>query len=359
MASVAKRPDGKWRARYRDAAGREHSKHFPRKVDAERWIATQTADLARGDWIDPRRSRTTFRQYSEAWVAAQVWRPNTSRRVHSALRLHLLPVFGDRALASIRPTEVQAFVKALTRTTAPSTARMLYTVLRGIFRAAVQDRMIPDSPCVRIALPAVAPKELEVPGVLTLRRLHAELPERYRAVVLVATGLGLRPGEVFGLEVGDVDFLRRRVRVARQLDERGAVAPLKTASSHRTVPLPQVVADELARHLASGGQRGGLVFVGEDGSPVRRKTFEAAWRRAVTRCEVPGLRLHDLRHAYASALIAAGESVKVVQLRLGHSSATITLDVYGHLWPDSDDKTRAALDAFLGAPADHLRTEQA
>ncbi len=104
---------------------------------------------------------------------------------------------------------------------------MIYTVLRSIFRAAAHDRMISASPCVRIALPAVAPKELEVPDVVMVRRLWEELPERYRAVVLVAAGLGLRPGEVFGLEVADVDFLRRRVRVARQLDQHGVVAPLK------------------------------------------------------------------------------------------------------------------------------------
>lgn len=81
-------------------------------------------------------------------------------------------------------------------------------------------------------------------------------------------------------------------------------------------------------------------------------------RSAVKRCSLGNLRLHDMRHAYASALIAAGVSGKVVQLRLGHTSSMVTLGVYGHLWPDSDDKTRAAVDAFLGAPADSVRPGQ-
>lgn len=132
--------------------------------------------------------------------------------------------------------------------------------------------------------------------------------------------------------------------------------PLKTSGSYRTVPLPQTVADVLARHMAATGRREGLLFLAHDGQPVKRNSFEKVWRAAAVRVGVPTLRLHDLRHAYASALITAGESVKVVQVRMGHASAMVTLDVYGHLWPDSDDKTRSAVDAFLAPGADRLRT---
>jgi integrase len=95
------------------------------------------------------------------------------------------------------------------------------------------------------------------------------------------------------------------------------------------------------------------------GGPVKRNTFEKTWREACKTAGCPGTRLHDLRHAYASALIDAGESVKVIQERLGHASAVMTLDVYGHLWPASEDRTRKAVDAFLTAPADSVRTAEA
>jgi integrase len=94
--------------------------------------------------------------------------------------------------------------------------------------------------------------------------------------------------------------------------------------------------------------------------PALCNSFSKLWRVSVRRAglgDVP--RLHDLRHAYASALIQAGESVKVLQARMGHASAMVTLDVYGHLWPESDDRTRAAVDAFLARPADFSRTEMA
>ena len=245
-------------------------------------------------------------------------------------------------------------------TLAPGTVRTTYATLRAVFRAATLDRVITSSPCVRIALPTVDHKTLVVPDAALVRAIAARLPAHWRAVPLFVAGTGLRPGEVFGPEVADVDFLRRSVRVDRQLNERRELAPLKTRSSYRSVPLPQVVGDEVARHLAAAGRREGLILAGLDGRPARLNTFTVAWRRAVVAAAAPaGLRLHDLRHSCASALIAAGESVKTVQMRMEHASATVTLDVYGHLWPDSEERTRAAVDAWHAPPADSTRTGMA
>lgn len=135
---------------------------------------------------------------------------------------------------------------------------------------------------------------------------------------------------------------------------------LKTAGSQRTVPLPDVVGVLLAAHLAARGRRSGLLLPDTVGAPLKRNTFTQGWRSAVRRTDLPtSLKLHSLIHAYVNALIVAGESVKVVQARMGHSSTMVTLDVYGHLWPDSDDKTRAAIESFLAPPADSGRTDAA
>lgn len=360
MASIRKRPNGQWRARYRDDAGREHAKHFDRKVDAQRWLDEVTTSVLTGRYVDPRAGKVTVRKYAEGWQASQTCRPTTALRVDSTLRNHVLPTFGDRPVASVRPSEVQAWVRALGAELGPQTVRTVYSVLRSLMRAAALDRVIAASPCVRVSLPSAPRKSLVVPSAEDVALLSSKLPAGMRVVPYLAAGLGLRPGEVFGLEVADVDFLRRTVRVERQLDERGRLAPLKTAGSQRTVPLPAVVAERLAAHIAATGRRSGLVLAGRSGEAVRRNSFGKAWRAAVDKSGVgAGLRLHDLRHAYASALIVAGESVKVVQARLGHASAMVTLDVYGHLWPDSDDKTRAAVEAFLAPVADSARTPEA
>jgi integrase len=153
------------------------------------------------------------------------------------------------------------------------------------------------------------------------------------------------------------------------------LGPPKTRASRRTVPLPQVAVDALAAHLAAfpavtqplecrdGGRRWveevELVFTTE-GRPQRRSHFSRHWTRAVAAAEVPGgTTFHDLRHFHASLLIRHGESVKVVQARLGHATAAETLDTYSHLWPDSEDRTRLAVDSVLGAPADSARTDVA
>ena len=358
MASIKRQPSGRWQARYRDDAGREHAQRFARKVDAQRWLDEAAASLVTGQYVDPRAGRMTVREYAAMWQSRQVWRPKTAKRVETDLRVHILPVFGDRPLSSVRRSDMQALVKQLATVLAPSSVKVTFSTPRGLFKAAVEDRLITASPCAGVKLPTVAPKALLIPSVETVRTIGSTLPGRYAAVVYVAAGLGLRPGEVFGLRVADVDFLRRVVSVRWQLDDHGAMVDLKTTASYRTIPLPDVVGVELARHLAAYPSTG-LVFTGNAGQPVKRNTFSKTWRRRATTAGVPDLTLHDLRHVYASALIAAGESVKVVQKRMGHSSAAMTLDVYSHLWPDSDDRSRTIIDAFLGFPADTVRTVEA
>ena len=176
---------------------------------------------------------------------------------------------------------------------------------------------------------------------------------RYRAMVILAAGSGLRQGECFGLTVDRVDFLRRTVTVDRQVVVHAGspphLAPPKTKASYRTVPVPQVVLDALAAHLAaytSGLE--GLVFTNDKGEAIRRTSFGEMWRKAAKVAGLPvGTGMHDLRHTYASLLIRKGLSVKVVQARLGHATAAETLDTYGHLWPDDEDRTREAVEDAL------------
>jgi integrase len=131
--------------------------------------------------------------------------------------------------------------------------------------------------------------------------------------------------------------------------------PPKTAASVRIIPLPTVVIDALAAHPAAYPPlEGGFVFGTDAGHPIRR-TASGIWRPAVKAAGAPyGTGFHELRHYYASLFIRHSESVKVVQARLGHASASETLDTYSHVWPDSDDRTRTAVDSVLSA--DSVRT---
>jgi integrase len=240
---------------------------------------------------------------------------------------------------------------------------VVHRILPGIFKAAVRDRRIVASPCEGTKLQKVHRQRVEPLTLEAVQALTEAVPDRYRAPVTLAAGTGLRQGKAFGLTVDRIDFLRRQLTLDRQLvtmpDRAPYLAPTKTQASVRAVPLPQVVVDALAAHLAAW-PTDELVFTTELGAAIRRTAFsERVWRPAVKRAGLSGVTLHALRHFYASLLIRQGESVKTVPARLGHASAAETLDTYSHLWADSDDRTRAAVDSVLGRVADSLRTDAA
>lgn len=358
MASISRRGD-RWLARYRERpGGPQKTRTFTRKVDAQRWLDETTAALVTGAYVQPGAGRVTFREYAEQWRAVQVHRPTTARHVAGALSRHVYPVLGDRPLEQIRPSDVQAMVKGLDLS--PSTVRVVYRYVSAIFKAAVLDRRIPISPCQGVRLPKTDQQPVQVVETATVMAMVSAMPERMQAMLVLAAGTGMRQGEIFGLTLDRIDFLRRTARVDRQLVEGGIFGPPKTSSSVRTVPLPQAVVDALAAHLqAFPAGQDGLIFTRPSGAPWTRGAFSEHWVKARVTTGTPDeVTMHSLRHFYASLLIRHGESVKVVQSRLGHATAAETLDTYSHLWPDSEDRTRDAVDAVLGAE-DWLRTDQA
>lgn len=370
MASIKKRDNGKWRARYRDESGQEHARHFARRTDAQAWLDQVTASVVRGDYVDPKAGRETVRQYADRWERIQVASEGTKRITDNALRLHILPTLGDMRMGAVRRSDVQSLVKALeakelapatdetpARVMSPGTIRNIYEVAARLFDSAVEDRIISASPCRRIALPKDHGDEVVPPTLDEVEAVRLALGERWRAVVVTLAGSGLRIGELLGLQVSDVDFLRRTIRVERQRLQSGAVGPVKSKASRRTVPVGQVVIDVLAAHLAAYPSDGAL-FADELGEPLAYRRWKRLLNDATAAAGVD-VTSHSFRHFFASALIAGGASVKQVQTVLGHSSAVITLRTYAHLWPGDDDRTRDVMDAVLSPLADNLRTEAA
>lgn len=365
MANIQKRPDGRWRARYRDEAGQEHAKHFTRKLDAQRWLDEVTTSVVMGQYVDPRAGKVSFKDYAEQWRAAQVHRPTSAAYVESVLRRHVYPIFGGRPIGSILPSEVQAWVKLLgtgdrmakRKPLAPATVGVIHGVVSGIFRSAIRDRRIMANPCEGTRLPRVERRRILPLTTAQVETLRTELPDELKALVTVAAGTGMRQGEIFGLTRNRLRLLGTNpvVVVDRQLLTRPGRAtefgPLKTRASYRTIPLPMTVVDALNVHLASRDiGEDDLVFT-LDGRPITRQAFGHVWRpvaKVAGLNQATGPGMHALRHYYASLLIRYGESVKTVQARLGHASAAETLDTYSHLWPDSDDRTRDAIDSVLG-----------
>ncbi len=164
MASIEKRKNGKWRARWREyPGGPQKTRHFARKLDADQFLDRVRGELARGFYVDPSAGKVTFREYAEGWRRAQIHREGTATSVEQQLRLHVYPVLGDRQLHSVRPTEVQAFVRSLEGRLSPGTIQVVYGRVAAVFNAAVRDRLIATTPCVDVRRPATG-SGLDTPG---------------------------------------------------------------------------------------------------------------------------------------------------------------------------------------------------
>lgn len=194
-----------WRARYRDANGKEHARHFKLKRDGQRWLDEVATSIVTGQYVAPRAGRITFQEYATTWLTSQVHRKSTATLYEGHLKRHAYPVLGAMPLESVLPSQIQGWVRGLTVETeeraplAPATVQVVYRVVASVFRAAVKDRRIAVSPCQGIKLPEVVKARVRPMTTAQVDILAAEMPAELRALVTLTAGTGMRQGEVFGL----------------------------------------------------------------------------------------------------------------------------------------------------------------
>lgn len=349
MASVKKRADGKWRARYRDHSGKEHARHFDRKVDATRWLDGVTASVVRGDYVDPKLQRVTVGEWCDQWLKGYATRrPSTVRQ--AKVHIELIKVeFATTPLQAVKPSDVKAWTAKLqAEDRAPSYVYATYRRLAQIMGDAAHDGLIARSPCSRRTAPPQGQQRPYVATTAQVWSLYDAFPEHLRPAILLGAFAGLRVSEAAGLRVEHVDFENGIVTPAVQHGD----VQLKSEKSRQPIPVPV----ELAQMLPTWGTH---VVPGEIGRGVSPWAIERGVRSRRVGAGLPdAFRFHDLRHFFASLLIGAGLDVKVVQTRLRHGTAATTLDTYGHLWPDADESARAAVADVLAARADSVRTDE-
>jgi len=365
MASIKQRSDGVWRARYRDESGREHARHFKLKRDAQKWLDEVSASVLTGQYVDPRAGKVTWSAWVETWMQRQAWAAGTREAARTAV--DSVP-WVEAPLRSVKPSHVQAWVAAETkRGLAASTMRTRLNYVQMAFRAAVADRMIPSSPAAGVKAPRARRAEVAM-RILTAEQVHTllEAADDFRPFIEVCVFAGLRLGEAAGLQLADVNFLGRTITVARQVqgstNKAATLVPPKYGSE-RTVFVPDELMASLSAHVAAQriSDPADQMFLTPLGRLWHRNTAGEEFRRIRERAGLPSdVTLHTLRHTFASNLIASGCDVVTVQRSLGHAQPSITLNVYSHLWPSAEDRTRAATAAFMASAmnsADSVRTE--
>jgi integrase len=363
MASIEKRNRaGKttYRVRYRDPAGHQRSKVFARRLDAERWmVANETAKL-QGAWVDPRGGRTRFADLAERWWASTAGlKPSTRDQYRKLLDHHVLPAFASASVGALDRLAVSEWLaRLLSDGTSAVRARDAYRVLRLVLAAGVDGGMLAVNPAAGVRLPRVGPVEMLVLNPAEVERLARSIRPPYGVLVNTAAYSGMRAGELAALRVGRLDLLAGRAEVVASITEVAGrlVAGTTKTYQRRTVRLPRFLCEQLGAYLADRPHGpDDLVFTMAAGGPLRQSIVSTRLFKPAVRAAGldPRLRFHDLRHTCASLLIRQGASVKAVQAQLGHASASVTLDRYGHLFPDelehlADRLEHARSDAISG-----------
>lgn len=358
-------------ARWREPDGRQRKKSFPTERQANQWATSMQHDIYRGAYIDPDAGKVTFKDWAEEWLSIQTFNESTRDSMKARFKNHVYPVLGRKALASIRPSTIQAWMKSLDQLSA-GYRRTIFVNVSTVFSAAVDDEMIAKNPCTSSAAtrakPRVERRKVQPWTSEDVQNVIENLAERYRPIAIIGAGLGLRQGEIFGLSPDDIDgdmvTIRRQVKV---FSGSRLVFAKPKYERIREVPLPSHVASELTAYIKtfppvevtmSWGTPSGkpttvpLYLVTREHNALNRNYFNGAvWKPALTASKIPDTRengCHALRHYYASVLLDGGESIKALSEYLGHADPGFTLRTYTHLMPNSHDRTRQLIDGAFG-----------
>ena len=328
--------------RYYDAIGKRRWETIGPNLHEAKQVLAQRMWERRNGKFRLTRPRVTMAEFAAKWqedyvtVQCQLGRMKESTAVGYgvALRLHIAPFFGSTRLIDITLPHVREFMKALlAKQLSPKSVGNVLVVLKQMFKHAVQWGYLDASPAQYAERPRGEDKEMEILTVPEIRRLLQAADEPVRTLLLTAVMTGMRRGELLGLKWEDVDLEGGKIHVRRAL-WRGKFVTPKSRRSRRAIDAPATVRAALAR-LPSRFQ-GGLVFCGPQGQPLDPENFiHRDFARVLRRSGVRRIRFHDLRHGYASLLIAQGAHPKYIQAQLGHASIQTTLDRYGHLMPDA------------------------
>jgi len=348
-----RKSDGKWvgALSYLDDRGtqRRHVVYASTQSEARAKLRAAGERLSAGAPVKDARVR--LGAFIEDWIgkglAASSRKATTQENYATVARVHLVPApFGDIPLDRLRPSDIEALLLVKRRAgKSASTVRTIHSVCRAALDVAVRDGLLIRNPAVAIKRPALDRKDAayltrEQVGVL----LSACREDRLYPLFALMVGTGLRRGEALGLHWQDIDLDNGQLRVRSTLSRvQGhlAVSEPKTDKSRRSVPLPAPVVDELRAHrarqaaerLAAGPawRDLGAVFATQDGGYLEPRNVLRRFEKIANGAGLPGIGLHTLRHSAASALIEAGTHMKVLQELLGHSTFSVTADIYSHV----------------------------
>ena len=348
---------------YLDPEGHKRSAgSFSTRREAQRAAHREEQKVLSGAWHDTSLGDITFQDFVETeWLPHKHLETSTRAAYLSYLNKHFYPFFGNQALNRISPSLVQDWVaKAMADGLSPRSIQKYHALLSSIFGRAVKDRVLVHNPSDHTELPKIITRRSRTLTPVEYERLLAALPERHRLMVATLIETGLRWGELVALKPRHIDFLRRRLTIEETIVEvskkdsptgqRYIIKPYPKDNEPRTIGVRQTWLDAIAAHIDTHDiGRDDLLFPTRVGTPISRNTFRTRiWKPAVAASGVGfNVRVHDLRHAHASWLLAGGADLKSVMDRMGHTQIQTT-QKYLHTLPDTDQRNLDALTRIQG-----------
>ncbi len=372
-----KLPTGKYLADFRDAAGKRRYKTFDTKKAADAWSAEQKRSVRRGEYQPPE-TIPTFKETADQWMLGKMdRRPGTTEQWQTHLDRHLLPTLGDLRLNQINVATVETLRDDLRKRLGARTVCAVIRTAAAVFKLAIRRGVVSVNPAALAERPFLGSKELtgsdtgddRGEGLRALRPeevlapeeigrlLDAATPGLHRTVLMMAAFTGMRSGELFALQWGDIEFEPPRVMVRRTLSwatikgepKKARFFPPKTISGARTIPLvPELVAALRRWKLECPVSELGLVFPTTTGTPMwRGNVLRRGFWPALNRARLRHVSMHSLRHSFASTLIAQNVPITQVQSLCGHSNPGVTLRIYSHWLKGAQTDSLAGLSAAI------------
>jgi integrase len=347
----------RWRVRWVDDSGHEHTKVFQHKDAAQSHLDKVTADVVRGTYVSPRASAVTFGTVASEWLESKAAKaPKTVAGYSSLLDKLILPRWRDTKLRDITHADVQRWISGLsvngsvrTEGKGLSASRVIqaHQCMSAVLKYAIRTERLSKNAATSVELPRKASVEHRYLTHAQLLQLAHVLDDAHLGSLTLVLGYcGLRTGEARALRVRDIrdDTITVRASVTR-VDGKGYIEGATKTHRTRWVPVPAFLWDRLGFQLAGiEDEPDLLVFPGRDQGYLTDFEYRRWFDRAAKEIGVPGLTPHELRHTCASLAISAGANIKAVQRLLGHETASMTLDEYGHLYSDDLEQVAKQLD---------------
>lgn len=359
MATIQKYKTEKgdrWRVRWRDAAGNQKSKTFDRQRLAKDFLIKLEHETREGSYVEP--STITIKEYLESWIESYKTNiaPNTKRGYRVNIR-HICSILGNKPLQKIIPADIETAYMKLGQTLSGTSVLYIHRTLSRALKQAEKQLLINRNPCDFVETPKknknfeagfVHPND--VPKYLKAFKGHYLYP-----AVCLAMFCGLRRGEALGLQWNDIDWKSKIIHVRHNITEEGLTMP--KSGKARTVPLSEAMTKVLKEHrqrqqhfmekLWNEYYRSDFIMTYDDGTLIKSRALSKNFTSALKKAGLKPVRFHDLRHTAASLMIHEGVELKTISEILGHSSISITADIYGHIIEEKKKQAAQKLDKYM------------